>query len=298
MHIEVVDYQQSSEDYQRVEQAIHFLEENYERQPSLSEIADSVHLSEYHFQRLFQRWVGVSPKRFLQHLTKEQAKQLLRQSTSLLETSYETGLSGPGRLHDLFVTWEAVTPGEFKHRGAGLQITYGFHPTPFGDCLIATTERGICSLSFVESGRRDLALRNLKASWSRADLLLDVEKTAPVVRAVFTSFYAGRRADRPPVVLYGTNHQLKVWEALLRIPPGSLVTYEDIAVYIGLPEGARAVGSAVGRNPVPVLIPCHRVIRKDGRLGGYRYGLARKKALLGWESAKASPAEGYTSVTS
>ena len=290
----VEDYAQLSEDYERIEQAILFLEANYQAQPGLGEVAASVHLSEYHFQRLFTRWVGISPKRFLQFLTKEHAKQLLAQCENVLDTAYESGLSSPGRLHDLFVATEAVTPGEFKSHGEGMRITYGYHPTPFGESLLALTERGICDFIFVEGGDRYGALALLKSRWPRADLRQDERQTQVIVRRIFSAL--GRIEAVPvsgnvgrPLSLYlcGTNFQIKVWEALLRIPPGAVVSYDDIAVHLGMPGAARAVGNAVASNPIPVLIPCHRVIRKVGDFGKYRYGSARKKALLGWEMAGA-----------
>ena len=292
-----LDFEALEDDYRRVEQAILFLERNVRRQPELKEIAESVHLSEYHFQRLFTRWVGISPKRFLQYLTKEGAKRLLDRSENLLSTAYEMGLSGPGRLHDLFITCEAVTPGEFKTRGEGVEIHYGFHATPFGECLLGLTDRGICHLAFVEQDGRTAALENLRRNWNKARLNEDPVVTRPFIGRIFSP--AGASALRPaglnlavgpqdllPVYLNGTNFQIKVWEALLRIPPGSATTYQEIAIAIGLPRAARAVGNAVGHNPVPVLIPCHRVIRKMGEFGNYRYGSARKKALLGWEQAR------------
>ncbi|MBN2146536.1 MAG: bifunctional helix-turn-helix domain-containing protein/methylated-DNA--[protein]-cysteine S-methyltransferase [Anaerolineales bacterium] len=277
------DHTQAAADYQSVEQAIHFLEQNHQRQPSLAEIAASVNLSEYHFQRLFTRWVGISPKRFLQFLTKENAKRMLECSTSLLETAYASGLSGPGRLHDLFVTCEAVTPGEYKQRGEGLTIRYGFHSSPFGDCMLALTERGICGLAFVEGGGKAQTLQELEQRWQYARLIPDPELTGPLIRRIFQPSSAG--SDPLRIYLQGTNFQIKVWEALLRIPPGCLTSYENLARAAGSPEAVRAVGSAVARNPIPVIVPCHRVIRKMGEFGQYRYGPARKKALLGWEMA-------------
>lgn len=285
MEMSFVDYEQSSRDYRRVEDAIVYLEKHYREQPSLEEIAGSVHLSEYHFQRLFTRWVGISPKRFLQYLTKEHAKELLEESESVLETAYATGLSGPSRLHDLFVSCEAVTPGDYKNRGEDLEIYYGFHPSPFGECLLALTDKGICSLIFVEEGDRKEALADLQKRWTKAHLQEDPERTAPVVDHIFRRLEGDESA---PVSLYlnGTNFQIKVWEALLRIPSGTVVSYEELAVSIGMPGAARAVSNAVARNPVPVIIPCHRVIRKMGDFGGYRWGTARKKALLGWEAVQ------------
>jgi len=283
--METIDYRQLSNDYRRVEKAISFLEENFFRQPELKEIATSVNLSEYHFQRLFTRWVGISPKRFLQFLTKERAKELLDKSHDVLGVAFETGLSGPGRLHDLFVTCEAVTPGEFKSKGEGLAIAYGFHPTPFGECLLAVTERGICNLSFVQDGDRAGALDALKGRWRKARLSKGVARTEPLVSRVF-AWYVGQTPSSLHLVLSGTNFQIKVWEALLQIPPGVVVSYKDIAMRIGMPSASRAVSNAVAQNPIPVIIPCHRVIREAGEFGGYHYGTARKKALLGWEAAR------------
>jgi AraC family transcriptional regulator of adaptative response/methylated-DNA-[protein]-cysteine methyltransferase len=285
----ITDYNQASLDYQRIEDAIHYLEANHQHQPGLGEIAASLNMSEYHFQRLFTRWVGISPKRFLQYLTKEHAKELLTKSTNLLEVTYETGLSGPGRLHDLFITCEGVTPGEYKNRGEGLDITYGFHATQFGGCLLALTGRGICNLIFVQDGDTEAALEILKGEWKNALLQENPSKTFPLMEQILELSTSG---STTPLSLYlrGTNFQIKVWEALLRIPPGSVVAYEDIANYIGQPTAARAVSNAVAHNPIPFLIPCHRVIRKEGVFGNYRYGSARKKAMLGWEmSTQARP---------
>ncbi|MCK4975523.1 MAG: methylated-DNA--[protein]-cysteine S-methyltransferase [Anaerolineales bacterium] len=288
----ITDYKQASLDYQRIEGAIRYLEASYQHQPSLGEIAASLHMSEYHFQRLFTRWVGISPKRFLQYLTKEHAKELLENSANLLEVAYETGLSGPGRLHDLFITCEGVTPGEFKNRGEGLAIDYGIHATPFGECLLALTDRGICNLIFVQEGDREAALAILKNEWKNATLRDNPSKTSPLVKQVLELSTKGIPS---PLSLYlrGTNFQIKVWEALLVIPPGSVVAYDDIAHYIGRPTAARAVSNAVAHNPIPVLIPCHRVIRKEGDFGGYRYGSARKKAMLGWEMARQETTTNY-----
>lgn len=286
MNISIVSEEQANLDYQRVEQAIEYLEEHYQEQPSLGEVAANIGLSEYHFQRLFTRWVGVSPKRFLQYLTKEHAKQLLERSTDLLQAAYESGLSGPGRLHDLFVSTEAVTPGEYKQRGEGLTIRYGFHPTPFGEALLACTERGISNLIFVRDEDRSEAVEELRRSWHQAEIVEDAEATAPLAEQLVESLQGD--PDTPLALhLTGTNFQIKVWEALLRIPAGSVTTYEEVAAAIGKPSAARAVSNAVGANPIPVLIPCHRVIRKSGDFGGYHYGAARKKALLGWEMSRA-----------
>jgi AraC family transcriptional regulator of adaptative response/methylated-DNA-[protein]-cysteine methyltransferase len=269
------DYYQLSEDYNRIEQAIRYLEANTHRQPDLREVAESVHLSEYHFQRLFTRWAGISPKRFLQFLTKENAKKLINH-TNLLDTTYSAGLSSPGRLYDLFVKCEAVTPGEYKSKGAGLRIGYGYHPTPYGECLLASTERGICFLAFISDGKREDAFESLKMEWQNAELVEDAIKTAHHVNAIFSP---GRKS---PITLHvrGTNFQIKVWEALLGIPAGKVTSYEDLAGKMGNPSAARAVGNAVAHNPVAYLIPCHRVLRKVGDFGNYRYGRARKKAIL------------------
>jgi AraC family transcriptional regulator of adaptative response/methylated-DNA-[protein]-cysteine methyltransferase len=274
-----ISYQQRCEDYARVAQAIQYLEHHVASQPELSEVAAHVGLSEYHFQRLFTQWVGISPKRFLQFLTKEGAKLLLERSISLTETTYQVGLSSPGRLHDLFVAAEAVTPGEYKGRGEGMAIGYGIHPTPFGECLLGVTERGICHLSFVEETGTAAAFADFRQRWQRAELYESLQETETYVGQIFESHSpTGLRLH-----LRGTNFQLKVWEALLQIPAGRVTHYQDVAAQLGMPTASRAVGTAVGNNPIAVLIPCHRVIRRDGGLGGYRYGLTRKKALLGWE---------------
>lgn len=280
-----INYQQLSQDYERIELAIRFLQSHHHEQPTLSEMARSVNLSEYHFQRLFSRWVGISPKRFMQYLTKEQAKHLLTQSKDLLSVSHATGLSGPSRLHDLFVTCEAVTPGEYKQRGEGVEIRYGIHPSPFGECLVALTDRGICNLMFVQDHERDAAITFLRDNWLAAEFTEDYGGTRVVIEQMMELFQT--RSSTPlRLFLSGTNFQIKVWEALLQILPGSVVSYEDVAIHIGMPGASRAVGNAISRNPIPVLIPCHRVIRKSGEFGNYRWGASRKKALLGWEMAK------------
>ena len=285
MNITVTDYRQLNEDYQRIEQAILYLEKNAHSQPELSEIANAAGLSEFHFQRLFTRWAGISPKRFLQFLTKENAKELLDRSENLLDTTLQVGLSSLGRLHDLFVTTEAVTPGEYKSRGAGLTIRYGLHATPFGKCLIGVTERGICQLGFIQSSEGD-ALDEMVENWKQARMIEDHNATAPLIAPIFDLDRRGETALH--LHLRGTNFQIKVWEALMHITPGSVTTYEQIAKKIGRPGAARAVGNAVSHNPIAVLIPCHRVIRKLGEFGNYRYGTARKKALLVRELAASS----------
>jgi len=277
----MTDFNQLSEDYARVEQAIRYLENNSNRQPDLREVADQIGLSEYHFQRLFTRWAGISPKRFLQFLTKEKAKQLLS-STNLLDTTYQSGLSSPSRLYDLFVQCEAVTPGEYKSKGKGMEIIYGYHPTPFGECLIALTGRGICFFGFVQNDNRAALLTELRHDWANANLTEDPFHTGPFVDRIFSP------TPGVPLTLHmrGTNFQIKIWEALLRLPPGGTTTYEALAGQICSAKAARAVGNAVARNPLVYLIPCHRVLQKSGGFGGYRYGSARKKAILAWELAR------------
>jgi len=278
------DFKQVCRDYARIEQAIKYIGTRFDRQPELKEIAGHIGLSEFHFQRLFNRWVGISPKRFLQYLTKEHVKRLLAYSGSLLDATYDVGLSGPGRLHDLFVTCEAVTPGEFKARGKGLTVGYGVHQSPFGECLIGRTDRGVCWLAFVRNGNRQALLAELANAWKNARVVEDRAGTRPLVARIYDPAMWSR-SNPLPVLVKGTNFQIKVWEALLRIPVGTVVTYEDVALYIGFPKAVRAVGNAVGRNPVSFVIPCHRVVRKTAEFGNYGGGPARKKAMIGWETA-------------
>lgn len=271
-------------DGERIAQAIQYLDRHYRGQPTLDEVAAAVRLSPYHFQRLFKRWAGVSPKRFLQFLTLEHAKAALSEGHSVLAASYDAGLSGPGRLHDLFVAVEAVTPGEFKERGEGLTIRYGFHPTPFGECLLAATDRGVCRLAFATRAERPEAFSELRRRWRGAQFLRDQNATGSVAARIFERDGA---PGRPlTLTVQGTNFQLKVWEALLRVPVGALVSYGDIARSIGHPDAQRAVGKAVGQNPIAYLIPCHRVILSSGAFGEYRWGSARKKAMVAWEAAR------------
>lgn len=274
-----------STDYQRVAEAIQFLEANFREQPDLDALAAHMNLSPYHLQRLFTRWAGISPKRFVQFLTAEHAKQLLADAHSVLDATYEAGLSSPSRLHDLLIAIEAVTPGEFKSKGAGLKIRYGRHATPFGDCLLAATERGICKLAFVDEAGWEAAVAELRSQWEGAQIVEDQTNTQPLVEQIFPPGGAnGQRTIN--LLLKGTNFQIKVWEALLRIPFGSVRTYEDVAQAIGQPSASRAVGGAVGANNIAYLIPCHRVIRKSGVIQDYHWGPTRKKAMLGWESAQ------------
>jgi AraC family transcriptional regulator of adaptative response/methylated-DNA-[protein]-cysteine methyltransferase len=285
LEMTVIDFTMARRDYERVEAAITYIENHFNDQPALGEVASHVGLSEYHFQRLFSRWVGISPKRFLQFLTKEYAKKLLKGAHSVLDTAYDAGLSGPGRLHDLFVACEAVTPGEYKTSGLGLKMVYGFYDSPFGECLVATTGRGLSGLFFVQGGDRRRVLDELTGIWNRARLTEDNIGLASLTERIFTP--SAWQQEKPlPIMLKGTNFQIKVWEALLRIPAGTAVTYEDVATAVGSPGAVRAVGTAVGKNPISYLIPCHRVIRKNAEFGNYGSGSARKKAILGWEAAR------------
>jgi AraC family transcriptional regulator of adaptative response/methylated-DNA-[protein]-cysteine methyltransferase len=276
---------QANEDYERIEKSIKFLESNFPSQPGLKEVAAHIGLSEFHFQRLFSRWVGISPKRFLQFLTKEYAKKLLESDTNLLDVTYEAGLTSPSRLHDLFVTCEAVTPGEFKTKGEGVAITYGFHPSPFGKCLLAITGRGICGLYFVKNGNQRDVFAEFKQYWQKAALIEDPSATGPLIPLIFNPSL-GKKREPLHLILKGTNFQIKVWEALTKIPFGMVVTYEDVAMQVGIPKATRAVGTAVGHNPISYIIACHRVIRKNAEFGNYGSGPARKKAILGWEAAR------------
>lgn len=268
-------------DYQRMTDIIRFLKQHANQQPPLETIAAQLGLSPGYIQRLFRRYTGISPKRYLQHLTSTRVKQLLEQSIPLLETSFAAGLSGPGRLHDLLVNVEAVTPGEYRSKGEQLQIRYGFHPTPFGQALIALTTRGICQLDFFDDDGAT-AMAQLRKTWSQAQLMEDQDSTKGVVE---TAFSPQIMSSSKPLLLHlkGTNFQLKVWQALLQIPPGCLASYHQIAQYIEQPKAARAVGHAIGQNPICYIIPCHRVLRSDGAIGGYRSGTERKEVLLSSE---------------
>ena len=282
------DYSQQSDDFRRIEKAIRFIEVNFKSQPTLDQIAESVYLSKYHFDRLFKRWAGISPIQFLQFMTLDYTKKKLTESGSLLETALEAGLSGPSRLHDLFVTFEAMTPGDFKRQGVGLKISYGFCKSPFGECLLAITERGICHLGFVEAEDRSETLRGLFHTWPGSEFTEDRERIRLIVKNIFR---IDRRQNLRPFNLYlkGTNFQINVWKALLSIPEGWIVSYQDIASYIGHPKAFRAVANAIAINPVAYLIPCHRVIAKSGKIHKYRWGSLRKKALIGWEAACVQP---------
>jgi AraC family transcriptional regulator of adaptative response/methylated-DNA-[protein]-cysteine methyltransferase len=270
------------EAYRTVESAIEYLRDHAREQPRLADVAARMGLSEFHFQRQFSEWAGISPKRFVQYLTKEYAKEALRRCDDVLEAAYAAGLSGPGRLHDLLVTCEAVSPGEHRSLGEGVEIAYGFHATPFGECLIANTARGICRLAFVGPAGRAGEIEELERSWPRARLAQDQPVTGKLVESIFDP---ANRARPLHLWVRGSNFQIKVWEALLRIAPGELASYGQVARAIDLPRASRAVGAAIGANPVAMLIPCHRVIRKAGDPGDYRWGLARKRALIAREAA-------------
>lgn len=272
-----------SGDYQRIAQAIAFMRQSHLHQPDLATVAQHIGLSEYHFQRMFTQWVGISPKRFLQYLTVEYAKSQITRTKSLLDLTLDVGLSSPGRLHDLFVKLEAMSPGEFKAAGAGLQIRYGIHETLFGKALIATSDRGICNLYFLNGTDEPNVQQTLQQEWPKAEIIYDQQVTQPLHDLIFDSVSF---TEQKPLTLLvkGTNFQIQVWRALLRIPFGGMTTYQSIAEMIGLPTAARAVGNAVGKNPISYLIPCHRVIRESGELGGYRWGWERKTILLAWEA--------------
>ena len=266
--------------------AIDYLVRHYAEQPSLDDVARVTGISPHHFQRTFKSWTGLSPKRFLQYVTLVHAKKLLKGRTILLDTAFDLGLSGPGRLHDLFVACEAVTPGEYKQKGRGLAVRRGLHDSPLGRVLIGVTDRGICSLGFVEDGEEDDCVRALAKKWPNADIIEDTPSTKAAAEAAFDFVFSNNKgAEAPRLLLSGMNFQIKVWEALLRIPRGGVVSYQDVARAIGNPSAVRAVGGAVGGNPIALLIPCHRVILKSGVLHNYRWGVARKRAILALEQA-------------
>ena len=271
-------------DYQRIEQAIRFIRENFQDQPDLDEIARQIHLSPFHFQRLFKEWAGVSPKKFLQYLTVEHAKQLLAQKQhTVFDAAYETGLSGTGRLHDLFVNIEGMTPGEYKNGGEDLSIRYSTQQCRFGKYIVASTGKGICNLSFFD-GTTTSAVSMLKAYWPNAKLVAGTDSNQQKVIAFFNNSTDNDSAIK--LHLKGTPFQLKVWHALLHIPEGDVSAYGNIAQHIHQPSASRAVGTAIGSNPVGYIIPCHRVIKNIGETGGYRWGATRKKAMLAWEACQ------------
>jgi len=276
-------------DYAIVRRAIAFLSEHWRDQPAIEAVAEAAGVSAPDLHHLFRRWAGITPKAFLQALTLEHARALLRNSASVLDASYEVGLSGPGRLHDLFVTHEAMSPGEWKSGGAGLTISFGFHPSPFGTALVMATERGLAGLAFADPGEESTALADMQSRWPQAKLIENTAHTAPLARRIFEPRLW--RAERPlRVVLIGTDFEVRVWETLLRIPMGRAVSYSDIAARIGTPKAARAVGAAVGKNPISFVVPCHRALGKNGDLTGYHWGMTRKRAMLGWEAGRVGAA--------
>lgn len=277
---------QAVDDYQRIATAIRYIQSRTGEQPGLKEVANAVHMGEFHFQRLFSRWAGISPKRLLQLLTLENAKKQLQADADVLAASHAVGLSGSSRLHDLFVNLEALTPGEYKTKGRGIQIEYGFHPSPFGQCLVARTRRGVCFLGFVEDNAQEAAIEDMRSRWPLAEYNDNPGATLPTIKMIFNP--AKRGSESLNLLVRGTNFQVQVWNALLRIPAGQVTSYSAIARWLGKPGASRAVGTAVGSNPVSWLIPCHRVLRNDGGLGGYHWGETRKNALLAWEAARAS----------
>jgi AraC family transcriptional regulator, regulatory protein of adaptative response / methylated-DNA-[protein]-cysteine methyltransferase len=274
-------------DYAVVRRAIAHIRGNWQAQPEIEIIAEAAGVTATELHHLFRRWAGITPKAFLQALTLDHARRLLRSSASVLDASFEVGLSGPGRLHDLFVTHEAMSPGEWKTGGAGLTVSYGFHPSPFGTALVMATERGLAGLAFADAGEERSALADMRGRWPQASIVENATRTAPLARRIFdTKLW---RADRPlRVMLIGTDFEVRVWETLLTIPLGRATTYSDIAAKIRAPKAARAVGAAVGKNPISFVVPCHRVLGKSGDLTGYHWGLTRKRAMLGWEAGRAA----------
>ncbi|OCW55917.1 methylated-DNA--[protein]-cysteine S-methyltransferase [Hoeflea olei] len=280
------DITPTGEDYDLVRKTIERISLDYQSQPLLEEIASDLGVAPARLQKTFSRWAGLTPKAFLQAVTLDHARRLLgHEGLPILDASYELGLSGPGRLHDLFVTHEAMSPGDFKSGGAGIAIRYGFHPSPFGTAVIMATERGLCGLAFADPGGEQAALEDMTRRWPGARVTPDQEATEPYVARIFSP--GQWRADRPlRIVMIGTDFQVRVWEALLRIPLGAASTYSDVARAIGKPSASRAVGAAVGRNPISFVVPCHRALGKSGALTGYHWGITRKRAMLGWESGQ------------
>lgn len=276
-------------DYDAVRRAIAFMSEHWRAQPSIESVADAASLTPDELHHLFRRWAGLTPKAFMQALTLDHAKGLLRDSASVLDAALDSGLSGPGRLHDLFVTHEAMSPGEWKAGGAGMTLRHGFHPSPFGTAIVIASERGLAGLAFADPGDEQTALADMRRRWPRAACIEDHAGTAALARRIFDPKLW--RADQPlRVVLIGTDFEVRVWEALLNIPMGRAATYSEIAVRVDNPKASRAVGAAVGRNPVSFVVPCHRVLGKGGALTGYHWGITRKQAMLGWEAGQVSAA--------
>ena len=273
------------EDYAKVCDVIAHVSENWRDQPSLETLAARVKLTPDQLQRLFTRWAGLTPKAFLQALTLDNAKRMLEQSASILDTSLDVGLSGPGRLHDLFVTHEGMSPGNYKSRGEGLRISYGYHPSPFGVALVMASPYGLCGLAFCDAGSEVAALADMTRRWPNAQYAEDSAATAPFAAQLFAD--RNFLPNQPlRITFIGTDFEIRVWETLLKIPVGQATTYGDIAASVGSPKAARAVGAAVGKNPLSFVVPCHRVLGKSGALTGYHWGLTRKKAILGWEAGR------------
>jgi AraC family transcriptional regulator of adaptative response/methylated-DNA-[protein]-cysteine methyltransferase len=281
-----------SPDYAQIRRAIAFLTETWVEQPSLDDLAGHLGLSPAHCQKLFKRWCGLSPKEFVQAITVDHARSLLEGSASVLDAAYEVGLSGGGRLHDLFVSHEAMTPGDYKRRGEGLDMAYGFHASPFGEALLIATDRGVAGLAFVDEDKgqtRQEALADMTQRWPKAHFVAAPDQTARLARQVFNPA-AWSREQPIRLVMIGTDFEVRVWQTLLKVPMGRAVSYTDIARHLSQPAASRAVGSAVGRNPISFVVPCHRVLRGDGSLGGYHWGLTRKRALIGWETGRMAAA--------
>lgn len=268
--------------YERIQKAIEYLAVNFRQQPDLDELARQVHVSPFHFQRMFKEWAGVTPKKFLQYISVEHAKTLLRTNHSLSDVSFETGLSGTSRLHDLFIGIEGMTPGEYKNGGQALHINYSFAESPFGNILVASTAKGICHLAFADDAEK--AFADLQKLFPNAQFTQMVDALQQNALFIFTQDW--KNLSQIKLHLKGTDFQLKVWETLLKIPMGQVTTYGNLAASVGHPKAARAVGSAIGDNPVAFLIPCHRVIQSSGLIGQYHWGSLRKTAIIGWESAK------------
>ena len=282
-----IEFMEDHKDYERIGKALDHLADTWSTdRPSLADLADQCGMSEFHFQRVFQRWVGLSPKKFLSVVSLEHAKQALDDQADILSASFDAGLSGPGRLHDLFVTYEAMTPGEYKRAASDMVIRWGWHDGPFGETLILATERGLCGLAFLDARGRDACFQDMADRWPKARFEKDLDMTGDYLARIFATG-APQRSDASQglrLFLKGTEFQVKVWEALMRLPPSDYVTYGTLAESIDMPaRAARAVGTAVGANPISWLIPCHRVIRGTGMLGGYRWGLPRKVAMMGFE---------------
>ncbi|WP_068310905.1 methylated-DNA--[protein]-cysteine S-methyltransferase [Polycladidibacter hongkongensis] len=271
------------EDYQLVQQTLQHISENWREQPSLEQLARKVDQQPIQLQRLFSRWAGITPKQFLQAITLDHARAMLQQAETVLDTAHDVGLSGPARLHDLFVTHEAMTPGDFRRRGEGLTITYGFHPCPFGVVLLMVTERGLAGLAFADTGKEQETLQDMCKRWPAATFVENPQQSAPYVARIFNR---EQWQEETPlrVVFIGTDFEIRVWEKLLKIPMGQATTYSDIAKSLGKPGASRAVGTAVGKNPVSFVVPCHRVLGRSGNMCGYHWGVTRKRAILGWEA--------------